>query len=59
VASDAIEDIITHLPRLRQPRSFDAWLWSIGRNRLRGWIRKNRRPAAVEPLTPEAPGPAE
>lgn len=59
VAADAIEDVITHLPRLRRPRSFDAWIWSIGRSRLRGFIRKNRRPSPIEPVAPEGPGPEE
>ena len=59
LASDAIEDLITHLPDLRRPRSFDSWLWAIGRSRLRGWIRKNRRPQPVEPLIPEAARPEE
>lgn len=59
VASDAVEDVIKRISTLKRPRSFDAWLWTIGRTRLRGWIRKNRRPAPVEPVVPEAPGPAE
>ncbi len=59
VASDAVEDVIKRISSLKRPRSFDAWLWTIGRTRLRGWIRKNRRPVAVEPVVPEGPGPAE
>jgi len=59
VAGDVIEDIVTRLSTLRNPEAFDAWMWSIGRNRLRGWIRVTRRPARFEPVAPTPPGPEE
>ena len=43
LAGDVVEDVITRLVTLRKPKAFDAWMWSIGRNRLKGWIRVNRR----------------
>jgi RNA polymerase sigma-70 factor (ECF subfamily) len=59
LAGDVIEDVITRLTALRSPKAFDAWMWSIGRNRLKGWIRVNRRPDRYEPATPAASGPEE
>ena len=59
LAGDVIEDVITRLSTLRNPKAFDAWMWSIGRNRLKGWIRVNRRPDRHEPTTPAASGPEE
>jgi len=59
LASDVIEDVITSIATLRKPAAFDAWVWSIGRNRLKGWIRANRRIDRPEPITPAAAGPEE
>lgn len=59
LASDVLEDVITKLATLRNPKVFDAWMWSIGRNRLKGWIRVNRRPDRFEPATPTVSGPEE
>lgn len=59
LASDVVEDVITRLPTLRRSTAFDAWMWSIGRNRLKGWIRSNRRADRFEPITPSRSGPEE
>ncbi len=59
LAGDVVEDVITRLATLRSPKAFDAWMWSIGRNRLKGWIRVNRRPDRFEPASPAASGPEE
>ena len=59
LAGDVVEDVITRLATLRSPKAFDAWMWSIGRNRLKGWLRVNRRPDRYEPATPAASGPEE
>ena len=59
LTGDVVEDVITRLATLRSPKAFDAWMWSIGRNRLKGWIRVNRRPDRYEPSTPAAMGPEE
>ena len=59
LAGDVVEDVITRIATLRSPKAFDAWMWSIARNRLKGWIRVNRRPDRYEPATPAIPGPEE
>lgn len=59
LSGDVIEDVITRLSSLRNTKAFDAWMWSIGRNRLKGWIRVNRRPNRFEPMSPADAGPEE
>ena len=59
LAGDVVEDVITRISTLRATKAFDAWMWSIGRNRLKGWIRINRRPDRYEPARPAASGPEE
>lgn len=59
LSADVIEDVITRLSSLRSTTAFDAWMWSIGRNRLKGWIRANRRPRRYEPASPTTAGPEE
>lgn len=59
LAADVLENVITSLATLRNPKVFDAWMWSIGRNRLKGWIRVNRRRDRFEPTTPTVSGPEE
>ena len=59
LSGDVIEDVITRLSSLRNTTAFDAWMWSIGRNRLKGWIRVNRRPSRYEPVNPTVAGPEE
>ena len=59
LSGDVIEDVITRLSSLRNTTAFDAWMWSIGRNRLKGWIRVNRRPSRFEPANATVAGPEE
>jgi RNA polymerase sigma-70 factor (ECF subfamily) len=59
LAADAVESIIGGLPGLNEVAKYDAWMWSIARNRLRDYWRSNRRPAAREPLTPDPLDPSE
>lgn len=59
LAGDVVEGVITNLSSLRDLKSFDAWMWSIGRNQLKGWIRTNRRPDRFSPPIPDAAGPEE
>lgn len=59
LAGDVVEDVITGLSSLRNTDAFEAWMWSIGRNRLKGWIRTTRRPQRVSPPTPQSAGPEE
>lgn len=59
LAADTAEAVIGRLGDLRDPGAFDAWVWAIARTRLRAWIRKTRRPAALEPATVPDDGPEE
>jgi len=59
LAADAMETVVSRLGELRKPNSFEAWVWAIGRTKLRGFLRKERRPPAHEPMTPAADGPAD
>lgn len=59
LAADAVESIIANLPALRSASGYDAWMWSIARNRLRDFWRVTKRPSSVEPMTPPPPGPEE
>lgn len=58
LASDVMERVIRKLPNLRDPRAFEAWLWTIARNRLAGYMRRQRsRP--YEAPSPQGMEPAE
>ena len=59
LSGDVVEDVITRLSSLRNTSAFDAWMWSIVRNRLKGWIRVNRRPRRYEPANATVAGPEE
>jgi len=59
LSGDVIEDVITRLSSVRKTKAFDAWMWSIARNRLKGWIRVNRRPKRYEPSNATVAGPEE
>lgn len=43
VASEACEGVVRNLRRLRDPASFEAWFWTIGRNRFRTRLRRKGR----------------
>jgi RNA polymerase sigma-70 factor (ECF subfamily) len=45
LAAETVAVIIGTLHRLRDDASFDAWMWAIGRNQLRGWLRRRTRGA--------------
>jgi RNA polymerase sigma factor (sigma-70 family) len=57
LSAETCEAIVTRIDRLRAPEAFEAWFWSIARNRLRTLFRRRRsaRPtdAMVSPATPE------
>jgi len=46
LAADACEAIIRTLPRLRDPRKFEAWFWRIARSKLYDQLRRKQRPQA-------------
>jgi RNA polymerase sigma factor (sigma-70 family) len=43
LASEACEGMVRNLRRLRDPASFEAWFWTIGRNRFRTRLRRKGR----------------
>jgi len=58
LAADSVENIISHLPSLKKPSAYNAWMWAITRNRLRSWFRSQksanvRELASPEPATPD------
>lgn len=55
VAQEAFVVAWQHLPRLRDPYAFDAWLRRICANRSRNWLRsRNRRGRAASLETADA-----
>lgn len=59
LAADAVESIISGLPNLRSVNRYDAWMWSIARNRLRDFWRAKPRMAVLEPISPSPAQPDE
>lgn len=58
LASEACEGMIRNLFRLRNPEAFEAWFWTVARNRLRTRLRaKYRRPPPA--FDPPGDDPAE
>lgn len=47
MAADASESIVRHLPKLRNPQTFEAWFWRIARNKYHDHLRKRQRTAVV------------
>lgn len=43
LTSDILLNIITSLERSNEPRNFEAWVWSIARNRYSVWARNNNK----------------
>lgn len=46
LAADACEAIVRTLPKLRDPRKFEAWFWRIARSKLYDQFRRKQRPQA-------------
>lgn len=57
LAAESAEAVVQGISRLREPQAFEAWFWSIARNRLRNFYRRRRRArptdAMISPATPE------
>src|SRR5690606_6916001 len=58
IVAGALEGMVRNFPRLREPLAFEAWFWTIARNRMRTALRRRRaqqdgRDAFVSPSTPE------
>lgn len=43
LASEALEGMVKNLPKLREPVAFEAWFWSVARNRFRSKLRTKGR----------------
>jgi len=43
IAADTSESIVRHLPKLRNPQTFEAWFWRIARNKYHDHLRRRRR----------------
>lgn len=59
LAAETVAVVVGSLHRLRDDDAYDAWMWAIGRNKLRGWLRTRKRGQVIEPATPDAAGPEE
>ncbi|HEX7100369.1 MAG TPA: sigma-70 family RNA polymerase sigma factor [Acidimicrobiia bacterium] len=58
IVSDSLEGMVRNFSRLRDPQAFEAWFWTIARNRMRTALRRYRNrqegtDAFVSPQTPE------
>ena len=57
LSAETCEAVVSRIDRLRAPEAFEAWFWSIARNRLRTLFRRRRaaKPtdAMISPSTPE------
>ena len=57
LSAETCEAIVSRITQLRSAEAFEAWFWSIARNRLRTLFRrrKGRKPvdAMISPSTPE------
>ena len=57
LGAETAEAVVRGFARLREPQAFEAWFWSIARNRLRNHYRarKSAKPvdAMISPATPE------
>ncbi len=43
LTSETCESIVRHLPRLRNPHTFEAWFWRIARNKFHDHLRRRKR----------------
>jgi RNA polymerase sigma-70 factor (ECF subfamily) len=58
LASETMERVLGRLTTLREPKAFEAWMWTIARNALRAHRRRARRTVG-DHLPPEPLGPSE
>jgi len=56
LASEICENVVRGITRLREAGSFEAWFWSIARNRFRTALRKRGR-RGFEPMHGAMTGP--
>lgn len=58
IVAESLEGMVRNFPKLRDPQAFEAWFWTIARNRMRTALRRYRsrregQDAFVSPSTPE------
>jgi RNA polymerase sigma-70 factor (ECF subfamily) len=57
LAAETAEAVVTGIGRLRAPQAFEAWFWSVARNRVRTLFRRRKTvapsEAMISPATPE------
>lgn len=60
LGGDVCERVVRSVSGLRDPQLFEAWFWSISRNRLRSFLRgRSRSGSVVEPMHPGYDSPEE
>lgn len=57
LASDAMEAVLRNVAKLRAPKAFEAWFWTIGRRQFARWLRNKK--TVYEPVIAAAPPPDE
>ena len=57
IASEISELVLTKIETLREPVTFEAWFWTITRNRVHAWLRRKQRDLKQPVLAPLGPTP--
>ncbi|MGQ0848385.1 MAG: RNA polymerase sigma factor [Actinomycetota bacterium] len=56
LAAETAEAVVAGIRRLRAPQAFEAWFWSVARNKLRTLFRKRRNTEPIEAMiSPPSP----
>lgn len=60
IAASVSEVVLTKIGTLRNPVTFEAWFWTITRNQVHGWLRRQQRDAThADPMTADPIPPDE
>ena len=57
IAAEVSELVLTKIETLRKPVTFEAWFWTITRNRVHAWLRRKQRDSKHPVLLPPDPAP--
>ncbi len=57
LASEVSELVLTKIETLRKPVTFEAWFWTITRNRVHAWLRRKQRDSRNLERPPPDPTP--
>lgn len=55
IAAEVSELVLTKIETLRKPVTFEAWFWTITRNRVHAWLRRKQRDSRNLELPPTDP----